>query len=468
MKPKTQGLQIGVVISSFLILSITTFFFLRTAQDVSTDILGGSESEKSTDKIATPVDYETRISKGDSLLKAGYNEMAASEYALAINLEQENPKAYVKLGKVYLLLNEYSKSIENFQESLELSPGNNDYMALLGKALIRNKEFQAAQEIFDGFTSETQEAKYYGALLDSYFERYDDAKNKLDKAKNLSGDISENYIDRYLNAYAEFNSQQKGQTIYLKALLAEAMIDTEEYEMAEELSLEILGVKSDYRDVWILLGYTQLKTSHYEDAEESFKQAKKLDAIKPETHYFLGTAHYFQEEYEESIKELELALLYGFEPQTEAYKKIAESQLFLEKYEDALVTYEHLVKIDYSNIDVFVRPIWIAINYVLDLDRALSLAEEAISRFPNDAMSHNLMAWVYIEKGELELAEQSLKNSFAANPNFAESHYNAGRLREKQGNIEGAKWEYKKAYELSESGDNIGSMASEKYNALIE
>lgn len=251
-------------------------------------------------------------------------------------------------------------------------------------------------------------------------------------------------------------------------MLTQAFIDVKEYQLAAGLALDILGSKSDYRDVWIMLGYAQLKTQAYTDAEESFKQAKKLDAIKPETHYFLGTALYFEEKYEEAVNEFELAVLYGFKPENEAYRKIAESQLFLEKYEESLEAYEHLVKIDGGgSVDIFVRPVWIALTYIKDMERALSLAELAVQTFPNEAMSHNLMAWVYMEKNELDKADAEIKNAFSIDPNFAEAHYNAGRLREKQGNADGAIWEYKKAYELSKAGDSISALASERYNALI-
>ncbi len=268
-------------------------------------------------------------------------------------------------------------------------------------------------------------------------------------------------------AYASFDSQQGGQGIYLKALLSKAFIDAEEFELAENLAMQILNEKTDYRDVWVLLGYAQLKKESYQEAEDAFKQAEKLDSVKPETHYFLGTAHYFQEEYEESIKGFELALLNGFEPESEAYRKMAESQLFLEQYEEALAAYEYLIKVDQSSIELFIRPVWIAIEKLNDLNRALTLAQESVTLFPGDAMSHNLLAWVYIEQNELEKAETEIDTAFDIDPNLAEAHYNAGLLREKQSNLEGAKWEFKKAYDLSESGDEISGLAAEKYNKLI-
>lgn len=449
-------------LSTFFILGIFVLFLKGAGDFVQTDLI-----QAGSDKISVPIDFTTRIKKGDSLMESKYYSLAASEYAFAINLQPENAEAYVKLGKAYKAMMEYNKSLAEFQKAKEMQPDNLEYLAFYGDALIKSEKFEEAQSVFDSFKKETQEGKYYAALLDSYYGRFDDAKKKLEKAKTLSGTIPTNYIERFISAYSNFTNEEDGQKAYLKALLTQAFIDCSEFQLAKGLALDILGSKSDYRDVWIMLGYAQLQTKLYADAEESLKEAKKLDAIKPETHYFLGNALYFQNKYEDAVNEFELAVLYGFKPETEAYRKIAESQLFLKKYEESLEAYEHLVKIDYTDVSIFVRPVWIAITYIIDLDRALSLAQESVARFPNEAMSHNLLAWVYIEKNELEKADQEIKNAYSIDPDFAEAHYNAGRLREKQNNPEGAKWEYKKAYELSKSGDSISGLASERYNALI-
>ncbi len=447
MKKKSPWIQIASILCSGIILVGASALFIKNASDLLQGNVLNADLPDEIEKVALPVNYEARMAKGDALFQAEYFTLAATEYAFAINLEPKNPAAYLSLGKTYLEMGENQEAVEQFKLASELNPSSTESSALYGHALIRNRQFQEAQNVFDSFVKEVQEAQYFGALLDSYFGRFDDAEKKLNKAKELAGSIPGEDIQLFLNAYANFEDQQQGQDIYLKTLLAEAMVDVEEYELAEGLALDVLSVKSDYRDAWIILGYSKLKTEAYQDAEDAFAQAKKLDAIKPETHYFLGTAHYLQEEYEEAIKEFELALLYGFQPQIEAYHKIAESQLFLERYEDALASYEHLVKIDHSNVELFVRPVWISITFIKDLDRALTLAQEATSRFPGEAQSHNLLGWVYVEKDALDEAQQSLEKAILLNGNLAEAHYNLGRLYEKKGELENAKSEYKKAHE---------------------
>ena len=219
--------------------------------------------------------------------------------------------------------------------------------------------------------------------------------------------------------------------------------------------------------MWILLGYSELKMDKNAEAEDAFKQAEKLDAVKPETHYFLGIAHYEQGEYSEAVDALELALLYNFEPEGEAYLKLADCQSQLGNYEDAVEAYEYLIKIDHTDLQLFERALDLTMNQLGDMDRALTLAQESTSYFAGEAGSHTMLAEVYLRRGETENAELSIQKAFDLDPDSAGAHFLAGQVRLAQDNKEGAKWEFKKAYELSEPGDALSVEAAQQYNSLI-
>ncbi len=450
MPKKNNLIQIAIIAVSGLILVGAVFFaFNYTAAKISsTNIFEVTQEE--IDLVAVPVSYETRIAKGDILAKQGSYSLAATEYAFAINIQPENPEAYASLGNVYLLTHESSKALEQFRYALDLSPGNAEYTAAYGLSLLRNSQFEEASEVMP-------EDTFYSGILHVFLGNYDDAKKDFESTEATN----------YIAAFTSYDSQKVGQELYLQALIAKALIDSEEYELAENLSIAVLNEKNDYRDVWSLLGYAQLKMDKYQEAEDAFKQAKTLDSVKPETHYFLASAHYFQEEYAEAVDEYELSLLYGFEPEEEAYRKMAESQLLLENYSEALEAYEHLNKIDLGSVESFIRPIWLAIHELNDLDRALTLAEDAAANFPDEAMSHNLLAWVYVERNELSQAEESVNKALELNPNMAAAHYNAGLLYEKQGELDSAINAFEKAHNLASDSDSIGTLAAEKYNSLI-
>lgn len=447
-----------------LIGAVYFAFTYAAAQMTSTNIF--ETDSGNVDLVAVPVDYKTRISKGDKLMDSGQYSLAATEYAFAINIEPNSAQGYEKLGYAYLAMNESSKAVEQFKTASELDTSNYEYIGKYMLSLMRNNQFEEASEVFKTLKDQSQETAFYASILYTFQADYGEAKKQLDKAKSLGGTIESETLDLFSTAFASYESQKEGQNIYLEALITQALVESLEYELAENMALKILNEKADYRDVWILLGYAQLKMEKYQEAEDAFKQAKTLDSVKPETHYFLATALFFQEEYEAAVDEYELALLYDFTPEEEVYKKIAECQLFLEDYDEAVEAYEYLINIDHNTIEGFVRPVWIAITELNDLDRALSIAEESVEYFPNEAMSYNLLGWVHLERGELNEADSALKKSITMDGKLAAAHYNLGRLLETKGEIENAKSAYENAYEYAESDDEIGTMAAEKYNSL--
>ena len=461
---KTPAVQIGVIsLSAILLLTVGVLFVGVAQKFMSANLLSETLTEPDTE---LPLSYETRITKGDQLFEAGYYELAASEYSIAVTIENTAESAYTKLGKTYLKLGSYVEALASLKRAYELSP-TDGARSNYATAMLRNKKFDEAATLLNEGNPEHQATVFYQSILLAYQGNYNDAQSKLEKAVSLSGSVPTSYLQNFQSAFQSYNAQQGGQTIFLQALLTKALIDAEEYPMAEEMALKVLNTKNDYRDVWVLLGYSQLQMKKFAEAEDAFKQAKKLDAVKPETHYFLGVAHYEQAEYTEAVNSFELALLYDFEPESEAYLKMAESQNKLGNFEDALASYEYLIKIDNSSLSLFKEPLRIATEQLNDLDRALTLAEESTSYFPQEAQSHVYLAEIYLKRGELEKAASTIEIAFDIDPNLAEAHLTAGQIRLAEENLEGAKWEFKKAYELSKPGDELSVKAAEQYNALI-
>lgn len=461
---KKHAIQFGVIAASAsIVISLALLIFQVAGQFSMASLF--QEAAEQTGSQDPPLSYETRISKGDQLFEAGYYELAANEYATALSIQQ-NAEAYSKLGKTYLELSEVAEALEAYRRAMELNPSD-ETRSDTAHALIQNKQWEEARALLKEVSENSQTGIFYSAILNAYFGDHDKAQEQFTLAAELSGTVVPAWIQNFQNTYIAFEAQQNGQDIYLKALLIKALVDVNELVLAEELSLQTLYEKADYRDIWILLGYAQLKQKKYAEAEDSFMQAKKLDGTKPETHYFLGLAEYEQNSHEAAVDSFELALLYGFEPESEVYKKMALSQTSLGHYEDALEAYEYLVKIDTTDIYIFIEPIGIAMNILGDLDRALSLAQEMSSLFPNEVETYNLLAQVYLKRGEWEQAISSIDTALDINGNNAEAYYTKGEIEWAQENREVAKEAFKKAYELSFPGESVNQKAAEAYNALI-
>jgi tetratricopeptide (TPR) repeat protein len=460
---KNSATQIGLIaLSSFLFLTLALLFVSFAKPLLQANLLEESLQIPAAD---LPLNYETRLSKGDQLFENGYYKLAAAEYSIAISLEESEEEAYSKLGGAYLKMGAYADALGSFKRAYELRPSDETRVAV-AVGLMRVKDFAAAKSLLEEGNVEDQATVFYLGLIEMAFGNFEEAERKIEKAADLSGNLANGLIQPFQSAFLTYKEQQGAQLITLKALLTKALIDADEYPLAEDLGLQILNEKNDYRDVWILLGYAELKMEKFMEAEDAFKQAKKLDAVKPETHYFLGLAHFEQEEYEEAVDAFELALLYDFEPEGEAYRKLAESQNKLGRYEDALAAYEYLTKIDAGDFTLFEEALRLSMEELGDLDRALTLAKEGVSSFPQNAEAYAALAAVHLSRGELEEANEAIDSAFDLDPNLAIAHYTAGLLRLAQNNKDGAQWEFKKAYELANPGDALSIEAAKQYNAL--
>ncbi|MBT4384905.1 tetratricopeptide repeat protein [Candidatus Peregrinibacteria bacterium] len=465
MKSK-NAIQFGIVsLASLLSLAAVFFTYSAAKENFQAESNLFKSNLTGIEEIAAPVSYETRIAKGDQLVLNEYYTLAASEYALAIQLLEENPEGHSKLGETYLKLDEDLKAQEQFKRARELDPQNSHYATNYAISLIHSRNYEAASNILNEHP-ESGEALFYSALLDGFNGAHEDAQKKLSKTNENENTVDSSTFQSVQNAYINYNSQQDGQEIYIEALLTNAFIDLEEFELAEDLARKTLEKEESYRDVWIMLGYALLKTKNFQESEDAFKAAKNLDSINPNTHYFLGSTHFEQNEFQDAVNSFELALLNGFEPQTEAYRLLAESYLELEQYEAALEAYEYLIKIDQTSIDLFVKPVWLSLDILKDLDRALSIAEESASLFPNESMSHNLLAWVHIQRDELPQAQNEIDKALTMDPKLPEAHFNKAMLEEKKGNTLDAHDSYKTAYELAGPDNSIKDLAAQKFNEL--
>lgn len=469
MTPMNQRLsQFGIIgFSALFAVALGLFAFQSLSQLSQSNLL----SSDSAEDVNTSTSYDARIKKGDDYFKGGFYTEAASEYAYASQIETELSEPYLKLAETYTALFDFAKAELNAKKAYDLEAGSEspsaDTTATYAHALLNNGKTNDAINALNTVPVPSQKGLYTLGLATIAQGAALEAKSHFEQALAQSGTVTPALIQGFLTAYANYESAQGSDASYLNALLSKALLDANECVLAENIALSTLAVKSDYRDVWMILGYSQLQLNKLAEAEDSFRAAKKIDSVKPEVHYLLGTTHFLQNEFQDAISEMELALLYDFEPAAEAYKKMAESHTALGQYQEALAAYEAMVNVDPSSITLFKDPIHLAINQVQDLDRAETLAQKGVTLFPSEDLSHTLLAEVYLKKGESDLANDSIQTAFDINPSSAQAHFIAGAIREQQGNLDGAKWEFKKAFELSKAGDGINLASAENYNRLM-
>ena len=222
----------------------------------------------------------------------------------------------------------------------------------------------------------------------------------------------------------------------------------------------------DYRDAWVVLGYNYLVMEKYSLAQVALDTAYQLDQTKAHIQYLLGIAYDKQQQKEKAVSFYTLALDNQYPNKTALRQRIALLLVDLQKFDLALKQYVELVNENaLATPEMYVSPIWIALEFVKDTQTARSLAEKAKEKFPDSHISDNLLGWVALSQGRLPEAEQYLQASIQKNSRYDAPLYNLGRVYEAMSKPEEAKTAYKQAYELG-TNSPIARLAAESFNRL--
>jgi len=410
--------------------------------------------------------YAERIERGDYYTNNAFLSLAVNEYTKAAQIHPELIEPYFKLGKSHMLLGNYTKAQTNFEKALEIEPNNVNSLIFLAKNYIKQSAFEKAKNIFSNIETNNPEIVFYLALFDLLVNENNSAQKKLTQIIETTEDKAlKEKIANLLNSYEEFSLFKGGKNIHLRTLLAKSLNQIEEYELSLAILKEIIQEKNDYRDAWILNGYAYLSLENYEFALDSFRKAYDLDSEKPETQYFIGLTYFELGQTEDALTYLNIALKNGFEPQIQVKQKLGDIYLAKKDYVQTVEMLEDILELSSENVNTFIRPIWIYLDFLNDPDKALELAQKAYKLHPESAMTYNLLAWSYLGKNEYLKAEEYLKKAIKIDPNLQAAWYNFGLTYEGLGNKTKALEVYQKAYEMGKDS-SIGNLAAQKYNEL--
>lgn len=466
---------LSFLISTSLMVGIV-YFTIILPENTRTNVLGSDEifdpaQESiidSTPKLEpTSESYKERMSKGDTLFKSEHYLLAAVEYQLASQLEPTLSESYFRLGQAQFYGEKYQNALIAFEKAIELSPSNENAKILLGKTYLQLEQFTNARDLFEGLTIESPEKFYYLGVLAAYFGDYEAAQSNFNQVIE-QGDTSElaQNATNYLNSMSENNLAEDPAAVYLKTLVGRSLAETGETRLAITLLYDVLRDEPDYRDAWIIMGYAYLSENKFQEAQNALFKAVELDPTKAESRYFLGLSYFGLDDYPSAITQLELALESGFEPKIQAYQKLGDAAVLAQNFPKATEAYEKVLVLNSSDIELFVRPVWLNIDHLKKPDRALEIAQQAVHEHPGEAMSYNLEGWAQMSLNNMEEAEKSLKYALIIDPNLAAAHYNLGLWNERENLFEAAQASFKQAYTL-DSGGPIGNLAAEHYNTLI-
>lgn len=449
----------------------------QNSSKTSTSTETSTESEQIEIENISPGNYTHYLSEGDKLSAAGQLSSAIKNYEAAVQLNPKSTSTLLKLAEAYLKNSNPVSAEKTFQKAIKLSPSSLEAQLGLARSYLNQRNIEKAKTIVWTLDKSSPYVQYYTGIILILYKDFEGAKKIFaslipteketeETQPKIPTSISEKSA-KFIKAYTLFDQFKDGEQIFLETLLAKALTETEEFEASIPLLYDVINQKNNYRDAWIVLGYAYLKSNKSLDAIDAFSQAKKLDEEKPETLFYLGLSYFANDDLDKAIFYLEKAEKAGYEPQAQVKLKLGDLYSLKEQYGDSSEKYEEVISLNPTNLDVFVRAIWLNIEKLNDPSKALKLAQTALQTHPEDAMSFNLVGWALTAGQNYAEAKKYLAKAMQLKPNFDAAHLNLGWLYEKLGQLNTAKEYYKKAYALG-LGNSISALAAQRYNNIQE
>lgn len=419
-----------------------------------------------------PASFKENIALGDQHIANNNPAQAIINYKKAYSIEKKSLEAITKLAKAYIANHEAKNALTILATGEALTDDPLEIKLLMAKANLDAREIETAKNIVWSLDENKLQVKYYRGVILILYKEFEQSNALFQNTIALEATTPEEVIAKekaqvFINAFKTFSYYKESESVFLSLLLAKALTDTGEYEASIPILFEIINEKNNYRDAWIVLGYAYLNTGGIADAIDALTQAYDLDEQKPETLFFLGLAHFANNNINDAVFYLERARDNGFEPKEQLDLKLGDLYLLQENYEEASEKYEDIVSKNPNNLDLFAKIVWLNIDKINDPEKALKYANKSIENYPDAAMSYNLSGWAYTANDQYPEAKAALEKALEINPEFDAAHLNIALLYQKEGFIDLAKEYYKKAYILGQ-GTSVGNLASLKFNALTE
>ena len=483
-------------------------FFDRFSRSDSTEDNEESRNNKTTDKTKTDVSekkapvkkarrqisYTGRISEAKKLMDHDYFAEASIELAEAIKLKPEVTEPYLLLAEVYLQTNDQTRLRNLILELEKRFPSRPEVLILSTREQINKKQFAELSQLFNSLEKLPPTLQYYQAALFGLQNSHKEATEVLAELSKLpvvekdfkvtdAGIVSvedntephltpelETKVDSLLSAYREFENYADGKNAHLFATLSKSLSENNEPLLGLEMADIALKEDLDYIDAWILRGYANYRLRNYEAALQDFEAAYKLDAVRPEIHYFLALTYFEQEEFTKAALFFEKALEYDFEFSAEVRWKLLEIFARQGKHEKVIEIYRELLDYD-TDPEKFTRAIHTAIDILGKPEIALEFTSLLLEKNPEDVFTLNMHGWALTANQQFVDAETVLLKAEAMDKNNPRTPLNLGILYEAQSKKKEAQSEYRKVYERGQDDaqhSQIVNAAVERYNRLVE
>ena len=409
----------------------------------------------------SPNDPEIHNSLGNAWVKLAQFMEAERAFEEAVRLEPNFIEARTSLASLFEKRGALSSLIDAYQDLLSLEPENLSYLLALTRALIHDKQFARAREVFEAlppFVQVSGDGLRLRGLMAERTEAFDEALALYAEWTRLEPQQVDAWLSLGKTQYRVANLVE-GQESMDRAFALGAPIERVYIAVAEALiggkrTEDAIGVlehltreQPDLALAWALLGGALLDAKKVPDAVYAMTQAHKLSPNDLGMQNNLGVAVLRNGEYAQAQAIFEQLLT--LDPSDGAvHKNLAIAAMELGQLDVARRHVDLALKGD--DQDASLHLLSAKVHY-LSNEVALAQAKcnDALRLDPKHVDALNYMAHMAQDNGHFGLALELVNRALASHPEHAQSYMHLGNIYKSVGLFKESLNNYVKGLELN-------------------
>jgi tetratricopeptide (TPR) repeat protein len=343
---------------------------------------------------------------------------ARGAFAEAVKANSNLSESRTALAELYLAEGSLDLALEQAQAVIQLNPRNVQATIISGDVYLRKGDVVKSKQVFEAVAQALPKeaiGPYRLGLV---------ARAEKNDAKAL--------------AYFEEALDRKPAAIEPLAQIAMIKIGQGKASEAQERVTKQLKASPNNPHFYNLLGQLWLKTKDLGQAESAFEKAIELDNSLISAYLNLGQVYHQAGKTDQAAKEYETVL--EKDPrQIQAHMLLGIIHEGRKEHEKAQGNYEAILRVSPQFAPAANNLAWILVDHGGNIDVALSHAQMARERQPNDPNIADTLGWIYYKKNANLLAVSLLKEAVEKLANEPVVHYHYGMAQKKNGDAAGAK-----------------------------
>ena len=371
------------------------------------------------------------------------------------------------------MLEQKEEAFGEIEQIIEKNPSNPAYLVLMGDLYLEDNQSEKA---WDYYERAKKIDSSFPALILSRINYYEKQNRKSEAQEELVTAIAGSSMEvetkvQFLTRYLGILQQEKQNMAQANPLFESLFRQYPNYSRLRMIYGNVLMMQNDQKEA--LKQFRDYITAQPDDpsgyeqiiritlADEDMETLKSIteEGIKniphePQFYFYLGAAHYQQENYEEALsvfKEgLEHAVIENPLLESDFHGQIGDLNFFLGRKEEAFESYEKALQLNPQNLPVLNNYSYYLSLDKRDLDKAEMMSGITIKAEPMNPTYLDTYGWILFEQGSYIMAKIYLEKAVeysGENPS-AEVLEHYGDLLIKTGEEEKAVQQWIRAKEL--------------------